>query len=517
MVIETLQKAHECESAQSLSLPPIIHPWEHELLQQPQGKGSTKERPTELERFSALAGGPFHVLNPAQFRSNLRGFAEVCKAVGVKATIYFARKANKSECWIPVVAEEAHGVDVASGPEFIGAISGGVPAHNLVVTGAEKPESLLELALRHGSLLVVDSPSELFRVSTLAAKVETGSQAQLLLRLLPDTQTDSRFGTSASEWMWALASLSEKQRTCINCAGASFHLNGYSAEERGHQAHLALDFLEVLKTDGWRVHTLDIGGGFSIQYCDNTAWEEFSRVALGDSPKVRAFHGGHLPRTTYPYGGQRNNGPAMLSEVLMTLHPDSEQATYGTLAERLRVGNIRLGLEPGRALLNGCGMSVFPVQGVKERKNYCIITAAGLSMSLSEQWKGSEFLPDVTLWRAERGVEQTEVQTAEGKTRQTTKEQADARRNATKEREDEPTAACVGGSSCMEYDMLTWRIVPLQRRPQRGDLLIYHNTAGYQMDKNESEFHQLRLPMRFVYDGEGTLPRIDRPLHEEMP
>jgi len=265
------------------------------------------------------------------------------------------------------------------------------------------------------------------------------------------------------------------------------------------------------------VHTLDIGGGFSIQYCDNTAWEEFSRVALGDSPKVRAFHGGHLPRTTYPYGGQRNNGPAMLSEVLMTLHPDSEQATYGTLAERLRVGNIRLGLEPGRALLNGCGMSVFPVQGVKERKNYCIITAAGLSMSLSEQWKGSEFLPDVTLWRAERGVEQTEVQTAEGKTRQTTKEQADARRNATKEREDEPTAACVGGSSCMEYDMLTWRIVPLQRRPQRGDLLIYHNTAGYQMDKNESEFHQLRLPMRFVYDGEGTLPRIDRPLHEEMP
>ena len=122
-----------------------------------------------------------------------------------------------------------------------------MPAHNLVVTGAEKPESLLELALRHGSLLVVDSPSELFRVSTLAAKVETGSQAQLLLRLLPDTQTDSRFGTSASEWMWALASLSEKQRTCINCAGASFHLNGYSAEERGHQAHLALDFLEVLK------------------------------------------------------------------------------------------------------------------------------------------------------------------------------------------------------------------------------------------------------------------------------
>ena len=526
MVVETMQKTREFESAQLPSLPPIIHPWERELLQQQVEENGTQRTATELERLTALASGPFHVLNPAQFRSNLRGFEKVCEAVGVNATIFFARKANKSECWIPVVAEEAHGVDVASGPEFVGALSGGVPAHNLVVTGAEKPESLLELAVRHGSLLVVDSPSELFRVSSVAAKVRKGSQAkgnhaQLLLRLLPETQTNSRFGTSASEWMTALGSLSENQRTCINCAGASFHLNGYSAEERGHQAHLALDFLETLSADGWQVNTVDIGGGFSVQYCDNTEWEEFSRVALGDSPKVGAFHDGHLPRTTYPYGGQRNDGPAMLSEVLMTLHPDPQHASHGTLAERLRAGRIRLGLEPGRALLNGCGMSVFPVQGVKERENYCIITAAGLSMSLSEQWKGSEFLPDMTLWRAERGVDPTKVdptpvETTKSATRQDKREQVDPRRIETKEREDKPTAACVGGSSCMEYDMLTWRIVPLTRRPQRGDLLIYHNTAGYQMDKNESEFHQLRLPTRFVYDGEGTLPRIDRPLHEVM-
>ena len=517
MVVETLQKTREFELAQLPCLPPIIHPWERELLQQQMKGNSAQRTATELERLTALASGPFHVLNPAQFRSNLRKFAKVCEAVGVEATIFFARKANKSECWIPVVAEEAQGVDVASGPEFVGALSGGVPARNLVVTGAEKPEALLELAVRHGSLVVVDSPSELFRVSSVAARIEKGSQAQLLLRLLPETQTNSRFGTTAVEWITALRSLSEYHRKCINCAGASFHLNGYSAEERGHQAHLALDFLETLSADGWQVKTVDIGGGFSIQYCDNTAWEEFSRATLGDTSRFNAFHDGHMPRSTYPYGGQRNNGPAMLSEVLMTPHPDSEHAACGTVVDRLRVGHIRLGLEPGRALLNGCGMSVFPVQGVKERENYSIITAAGLSMSLSEQWKGSEFLPDMTLWRPERGVDPTKGETTPVETRQDRREQVDARRIEAEAREDEPTAACVGGSSCMEYDMLTWRIVPLTRRPQRGDLLIYHNTAGYQMDKNESEFHQLRLPMRFVYDGEGTLPRIDRPLHEVMP
>ena len=511
MVLKSAQKTPGREPAELPSLPPIIHSWEHELLQQSGNKGKV----TELDRFTALSGGPFHVLNPAQFRSNLRDFAQVCEAVGVHATIFFARKANKSDCWIPVVAEEAQGVDVASGPEFIGALSGGVPAHNLVVTGAEKPESLLELAVRHGSLLVVDSPSELFRVNSVAERISGDSKARILLRLLPETQTNSRFGTPVSEWMTALELLSKSLRTCISCVGASFHLNGYSGEERGHQAHRALDFLENLRANGWQANTLDIGGGFSVQYCDSAAWEEFARVALSEAPRISAFHNEHTPHTTYPYGGQRNNGPAMLSEVLMTLHPDSEHITCGTLAKRLRSASIRLGLEPGRALLNGCGISVFPVQGVKEREGYCVITAAGLSMSLSEQWKGSEFLPDMTLWRSGVGAE-----TRETKTRRDTPKQIETQHFETKNPEhleDELTAACVGGSSCMEYDMLTWRTVPLNRRPQRGDLLIYHNTAGYQMDKNESEFHQLRLPMRFVYDGEGTLPRIDRPLHEEMP
>jgi diaminopimelate decarboxylase len=90
---------------------------------------------------------------------------------------------------------------------------------------------------------------------------------------------------------------------------------------------------------------------------------------------------------------------------------------------------------------------------------------------VSEQWKGSEFLPDPVLWPRAAIIE--------------------------------PVAACIGGASCMEYDMLTWRRVPFPRSPQPGDLLVYPNTAGYQMDKNESEFHQLPLPERFVV-GRGA-------------
>jgi diaminopimelate decarboxylase len=52
--------------------------------------------------------------------------------------------------------------------------------------------------------------------------------------------------------------------------------------------------------------------------------------------------------------------------------------------------------------------------------------------------------------------------------------------------------------------MLSWRRVPLPRPAEVGDLLIYPNTAGYQMDSNESAFHELPIPLKVVlHDAPG--------------
>ncbi|MBB4000710.1 hypothetical protein [Aureimonas pseudogalii] len=118
-------------------------------------------------------------------------------------------------------------------------------------------------------------------------------------------------------------------------------------------------------------------------------------------------------------------------------------------------------------------MSVFPVLGFKRNDEHGIVTVAGLSMSLSEQWKGSEYLPSPILIQRGPSRDQTPVQ------------------------------AAIGGSSCMEYDVLTWRKVGFPAAPRARDLLVYSNTAGYQMDKNESEFHQLPLPPKIVLTQQG--------------
>ena len=63
---------------------------------------------------------------------------------------------------------------------------------------------------------------------------------------------------------------------------------------------------------------------------------------------------------------------------------------------------------------------------------------------------------------------------------------------------DVPTEASIVGNTCLEIDVLSWRKIGFSRLPQAGDILVYPNTAGYQMDSNESEFHRIPLPEKLA-------------------
>ncbi|WP_031468966.1 alanine racemase [Sciscionella sediminilitoris] len=415
-----------------------------------------------LADMAHAVGGPFHVLHPARFAENAAGFRRVLAEHQVPGRVYFGKKANKSGCWLEECARTDTGVDVASVPEFAEALAHGIRGHEIVVTGAAKSDRLIWLAARHGALLAVDALDELDRVCALA---ETAGALRILLRVLPETNPHSRFGFTGDE-------LDEAIRRCaaagdaLRMEGFSFHLNGYEVAPRAALAAELIERCRTARAAGLPADSISIGGGFAVDYLDARDWERFHRE-YADS----WFHAEKKFTHFYPYHSEPT-GARMLAAILDT----------DRLAAQLRETGTRLLLEPGRALLDGCGFTVFPVQGYKPRRDYGIVTVAGLSMSISEQWKGSEYLPDPVLW-PESGT-------------------------------GEPVSACVGGSSCLDYDMLSWRKIAFPRAPRNGDLLVYPNTAGYQMDKNETEFHQLPLPARIVVstENEQTRWRIERPV-----
>lgn len=421
----------------AVPLPAHLDPWEERVLADPDLLGE----------IAFAVGTPFHLMYPARVRRNIAAFQQTFAQAGVDGVVYYGKKANKAACVARACAEQGAGIDVSSVGELTAALAQGVRGTELMVTGPAKSADLLWLAARHDALVAVDALDELDRL--LGSEVA----ARVLLRVLP-TGSNSRFGMTDAELDRAVELLGADSP--VRLAGFSFHLSGYDATARAELGAELVGRCVRARELGHEISTLSIGGGFGVDYLPADSWAEFSAEVGADW-----FHAGKSFGSYYPYHFPIP-GAAMLAAIL----------AHDGLATRLRDNHIRLAVEPGRALLDHAGSTVFGVRGAKTRhahgSPYRLLTVDGTSLSLSEQWFDSEYLPDPLLWpRRQDAVPAT-------------------------------TPTSVGAASCLESDMLSWRRIPLPRPAEPGDLLIYPNTAGYQMDSNESAFHELPLPPKVV-------------------
>ncbi|MBT2388358.1 Y4yA family PLP-dependent enzyme [Streptomyces sp. ISL-1] len=426
-----------------------------------------------IEELSYAFGGPFHFLLPDAFDANLEAMRAALESAGVDGFVYFAKKANKAAVWIERCAAGGAGVDVASVGELREALGHGVRGENIVVTGPAKSEDLLRLAVRHGSLVAVDALDEL---DTIISAVLPGTvgPARLLLRCLPPAQPSSRFGMNDAELAIAMDRC-VRAGDSVRMEGFSFHLSGYAVQPRADLAGHLVELCLKARALGLEADRISIGGGLAISYTDADSWHTFlSEHSSGHYHAGKSFTTGDF----YPY-----HSPAAGAEALRSLLAARPEGHGRSLAELLRQSGVVLLMEPGRALLDRAGATVFRIQGVKDRDGYRLLTVDGTSLSLSEQWFNSEYLPDPYLL------------------------------SRSPDASTGTYPAAVGAATCLESDMLTWRKIPFPRQPRVGDLLVYPNTAGYQMDSNESPFHDLALPPKVVVDHtERPRPRwrLDR-------
>ncbi|GAB3753096.1 alanine racemase [Microlunatus parietis] len=425
----------------AIMAPPLTayrDPWERGLLADPD----------LLAALARAAGGPFHVLHPERVISNVTAFRAALAESGVTGTVHYARKANKAACVIDACARAGAGADVSSVGELQAALGAGIRGSDLMITGPAKPDRLLWLAARHDGLIAIDAPDELERLIMIAGP----EPARVLLRVRPPGSS-SRFGFGATELDAAVTRIGDAP--ALRLHGFGFHLSGYDPAARTRLAGTLIERCLGARALGHPADTISIGGGFAVDYAGASEW-----AAFADGLPGAWCHGEQDVRDLYPYHAEVA-GAAMLTAVLRA----------DRLAERLRDNGIRLAVEPGRALLDRAGCSVFGVLGVKTLTArglpYRMITVDGSSLSLSEQWFGSEYLPDPVLWPAGDPAAL-------------------------------PVPTSVGGATCLESDLLSRRRIPLAREPRIGDLLVYPNTAGYQMDSNESSFHNQPIPPKFV-------------------
>jgi diaminopimelate decarboxylase len=440
--------------------------------------------PGRLAGVLAGYGSPVNVLNPGPLGRNAAELSAAARRCGLELRIKFARKANRALCFVDEARRLGLGVDVASERELGQTLDRGVPAADIIVTAAVKPEGLLRLCVASGATTAIDNADELGLLGAVAG--EGGGRHPVAMRLAVAGPRETRFGMPASEIVAAARRIPPRDGP-LRIAGIHFHLDGYRAAERVEGIAQALAVVEALRALGHRPSFIDIGGGVPMSYLDDAGqWEAFWRaheaallgrrapLTFQGHPLGLAVRGGRVVGRPNVYPAfQRPVRGDWLRSVLAAPLPGGRDGV--SVAGALRRAAVNLHCEPGRALLDGCGLTVARVEFRKRRRagGWFI----GLAMNRTQvRSAADDFLVDPLLVPAP-GVA----------------------------RAGQPVEGHLVGAYCIERELLTWRRLVFPDGVEVGDMVVFPNTAGYMMHILESPSHQIPLAANLVIDGAGDV------------
>ena len=195
---------------------------------------------------------------------------------GSWARACYAVKANTNPAIMKRVASHGLGAEVSSGGELKLALAAGFDPARLVLNGNGKTQDELLLAISSGiGLVSADSPVELTRLDAAAAAA--GRVQRVLLRVNPDVDPhthpyiatglkESKFGMTPIEALSACARAKSYPHLVI--AGLHVHIGSQLMELAPLEAALveALEIVDAGRASGALLDTLDLGGGFGIDY-----------------------------------------------------------------------------------------------------------------------------------------------------------------------------------------------------------------------------------------------------------
>lgn len=463
------------------TLTPLTSLWMHQLM----GDKSV------LNALVHMHGSPINIHHADSMEENYNSYHNVFEEFGLSHKIFFARKANKTKAVALKAYALGMGIDTASLQEYTQCLDMGIPATDLIVTAAVKNRRLVEKAVHHGSLLILDNEDECVLVQAVAE--EQNKKAIVGFRIsgffLNEKRLYSRFGfdlLAITEFITANFIESDKYNL-LKYAGLHFHLNGYSIEERKFALTQCLAFAQLLSKKGLKTDFIDIGGGILMNYLKNESeWDYFNmqlRKAISGKTTEITFENQGLgleelngdqqgELKTYPFWSPVTKGD-FVRKILR--HQTHSGETLGDISKKL---GIEIRIEPGRSLLDQVGLTVAKVafRKLDSRGNWLV----GLEMNMTQILSGSaDFLVDPVVLYQEEGFE------------------------------GEPVAVFFTGAYCLERDIILKRKIALPKLLKVGDLVIFINTAGYMMHFFESSAHLFPLATNLVWNRTIENGKID--------
>lgn len=289
-----------------------------------------------VEDISKMHGTPCYVYSRATLERHWRAFDSALS--GYEHLVCFAVKANSNLAVLNVLARLGSGFDIVSGGELERVLAAGGEASKIVFSGVGKTGTEITRALEVGiRCFNVESEDELVLLNDLAGKLNV--KAPVSIRVNPDVDAkthpyistglkENKFGIDISLAAEVYARASKMPNLKIE--GVDCHIGSQLTETRPFIDALerVLLLIDQLAEDGIEIHHLDLGGGLGIQYRDETP-------------------------------------------------PLPEEYTKA-LVEKLAGRNLKILIEPGRAIAGNAGILVTQVEFLKnnDEKHFAIVDAA---------------------------------------------------------------------------------------------------------------------------------------------
>ena len=442
-------------------------------------------------------GSPLNLLCTAPMDRNI---GELCSAAhdrGVDLKVFFARKSNKAISFVDQTIRSKAAVDTASENELQQCLDRGVAAADLICTAAIKDDSLMRCCLRNNVCVSVDNLDETIALAELAKAMNIRGRIAIRLGGFEHHAKKlwTRFGFDVDDE----TSITQVSQTNLSIEGVHFHLDGYDPTQRVSAIGQSLQWVERLRASGHPVGFLDIGGGFPINYLEHGSqwhafWEHLRESLCGrrDPITYRNHPLGHTVADGNVHGSPQSYPYYQTPVRQQWLESILDAKIDGVaLSQRLVQLNLQLRCEPGRSLMDGCGMTVTRVEYVKT--NAIGDTLVGVSMNRTQcRTSSDDFLVDPIVIAGPR------VDAVHG---------VDAGEQATARQ------GYLVGAYCTESELIQLRRLSFPNGIRRGDLIVLPNTAGYLMHFLESRSHQLPLAKNIIVDmatGETEIDPIDK-------
>jgi diaminopimelate decarboxylase len=280
-----------------------------------------------LDEVVAATGTPAYVYDLDAVAAAYRRVAAAFEPLG--GGVLYAVKANANLAVLATLARLGAGFDVVSGGELVRVLRAGGDPGACVFASVGKTEQELALAVSHGVTVHVESADELDALQAVAAGQRR--PARFAVRVNPDVEVDThaniqtghddaKFGVPVAVAHELLGRAARGELPGLEPVGVHVHVGSQLPDPDGMAAgaKVGLEVLEAGRAAGLALDWLDVGGGLPVDYAGGSAL-----------------------------------GPELFAAALAPL---------------LAGKDVRLGVEPGRALVARAGVLVTRVLYRKHRR-----------------------------------------------------------------------------------------------------------------------------------------------------